>query len=110
LPLQQLGIPIPSAHLAMSADRLVIAAGTNSAQRASQHIASPVPARSPLFMFGFDTPRLQQLLKSIGQSDPFSFDNFGDLWLSFDAGDDGLVFDIAGTWGAPSAPTAPPSP
>jgi hypothetical protein len=109
LPIQQLGIPLPSAHIAMTSDRLIITAGSNSEQRATAHLASPTPARSPLFVFAFDGMRLQQLIASMGQSGSLNLDYLGNVWMAFDATDDGLAFDVSGTWGAgASAATAPP--
>jgi hypothetical protein len=91
----------------MTSDRLIIAAGSNSEQRATAHLASPAPARSPLFVIAFDGTRLQQLVTSMGQSANINLDYLGNVWMAFDATDDGLAFDVTGTWGA-SAPTAPP--
>jgi hypothetical protein len=107
---QQLGIPIPSAHIAMTADRLVVASGPDSAREASEHLKSPLPASSPLFLMSADGPRLQKLLASLGQADNDNLELFGNSTMTLDVGDDGLVFDVQGRWGTPAAPAAPAAP
>ena len=101
LPTQQLGIPLPSAHIAMTSDRLVIAAGTDSAKRATAHVATPAPPSSPLFMMAVDMPRLQKLLSSLGRAELDQFNYLGNVGMTFDIADDGIGFDVWGTWGAP---------
>lgn len=109
LPLQRFGVPLRSAHVAMTADRLVVATGEDSAKRATDHLASPTPARSPLFVLAFDGPGFQKLMASTGRPDADSFSSLGAATTTVDVVDDGLSFDVAGTWGDSSiaAPAAP---
>lgn len=100
LPLQQLQIPVRSAHLAMTTDRLVIAAGDDSARRATQHLATPVPKHSPLALMAFDLPRFQQLMASLGQS----LDSVGymrDVGMSLEVVDAGVSLEVWATWTTP---------
>jgi len=108
IPTQRLGIPISSAHVAMTSDRLVIAAGANSAQRATDHLASPTPARSPLFVMAFDGAGFQKLMVSAGlpDADSFGFSSLGVATTTVDVVNDGLAFEVSGTWD--SAPPASP--
>jgi len=106
IPTQQLHLPVRSAHIAMASDRIVIAAGPASAQRATAHLASRAPASSPLGLMAFDMPRLQALLAAIGSKDTARLDYVGDMGMSFDVDDDGLGFAVWGTWQDPAAPAA----
>ena len=106
IPTQQMHLPVRSAHIAMTADRIVIAAGANSAQRATSHLASPPPASSPLGLMVFDMPRIQALLASIGSKDATKIDYVGDIGMSMDVADEGLGFDVWGTWHDPAPPAA----
>jgi hypothetical protein len=101
IPTKQLNLPVRSAHVAMTPDRIVIAAGTNSAQRATAHLATPAPRSSPLGLMAFDMPRLQALLASINSKDLAQLNHIGDLGMSFDATDDGVGFEVWGTWRDP---------
>ncbi|TMQ08444.1 MAG: hypothetical protein E6J90_14705 [Deltaproteobacteria bacterium] len=103
LPLQQLQIPVRSAHLALTTDRLVIAAGDDSARRATEHLATPVPRRSPLALMAFDLPRFQQLLVSFGQPPLDQAAYLRDVGMSLDVVETGISFDVWGTWAAPPA-------
>jgi hypothetical protein len=102
LPTQQLHIPVRSAHIAMTSDRIVIASGTGSAQRATAHLATPTPRRSPLALMVFDTPRLQALLAAVGGKDVGQFNYVGDIGMSIDATDVGLGIEFWGTWKDPA--------
>lgn len=107
LPVQQLRLPVRSAHFALTTDRLVIAAGEGSERRAAQHLASPVPSHSPLLMMAFDTPRLQQLMIALGQKPFENFSTLAEGGLSIDIAEHGLGLDVWGTW-RPAAPATPP--
>jgi hypothetical protein len=112
IPTQKLGIPLGSAHLAMTADRLVIASGADSAQRATDRLAAPAPQHSPLFLIAFDVPRLVKLMESFGQSGIPSLGYLGNIGMSLDVADDGLGVQVWGTWhdmAMPVRPSAPPS-
>jgi hypothetical protein len=109
LPTRQLQIPIP-AHFALTADRLVIAAGDGSERRVTEHLRTPAPKASPLFTMAFDVPRLQQILTALGEK---PIDNLGSLrdgGLGLDIDDTGISFDVWGTWQreAPAAQIAAP--
>jgi hypothetical protein len=106
LPYKQLRLPVSSAHLALTTDRLVIAAGENSAGRAAEHLATPAPKSSPLMMMAFDLPRLQKLLASFGQPQANNFGSVREVGMSLDVVDAGISFDIWGSWG-PLPPAAP---
>jgi len=112
LPTQQLRLPVQSAHLALTTDRLVIAAGAGSERRATEHLASRAPKASPLLTMAFDMPRLNQLLVALGQPQPGGFGTLRDVGLRLDIGDRGLSFDVWGTWGTapPAQLAAPPHP
>jgi hypothetical protein len=104
LPTRQLQIPVP-AHFALTTDRLVIAAGDGSERRVTEHLRTPAPKASPLFMMAFDVPRLQHILASLGQK---PIDNLGSLrdgGISLDVDDTGISLDVFGTW-QPEAPAA----
>ena|GEM_PF-5068950 len=101
LPTKQLNLPVRSAHVAMTPDRIVIAAGANSAQRATAHLATPAPRSSPLGLMVFDMPRLQALLAAIGSKDAAQLDYIGDIGMSLDATDEGVGFEVWGTWREP---------
>jgi hypothetical protein len=109
IPTERLGIPIRSVHVAMTADRLVVATGESSAQRATNHLASATPARSPLFVLAFDGPGFQKLMASLGRSDAADFSSLGTATTTFDVVSDGLSFDVSGTWDESSLaqPAAP---
>jgi hypothetical protein len=107
IPTEQLGLPIPSAHFAMSSDRLVIATGSTSAQRVTAHLTTPVPRSSPLLMMSFDAPRLQKLLASFGQSDTEVLDSLGNLGFSLDVASEGIAIDVWGSWGDTAAIARP---
>lgn len=110
LPLAQLGVPLDSAHIAMTNDRLVVTTGTSSAARATTQLAAPAPPSSPLFTMTFDAPRLRKLLAAVGKSDLDGLSYLGAFAMSFDVADDGIVFDFTGTWGAaPAEIAAPPA-
>jgi hypothetical protein len=104
LPTRQLQIPVP-AHFALTTDRLVIAAGDGSERRVTEHLRSPVPRASPLFTMGFDVPRLQQILASLGQSPITNLGSLRDVGVGLDVDDTGISFDVFGTW-EPEAPAA----
>jgi hypothetical protein len=106
LPLRQLQLPVASAHLALTTDRLVIAAGADSERSATEHLAAPAPRSSPLALMAFDAPRLQSLLAKLGERSNQSFGYIGDLGVSLDLVDEGVALDMWGTW-APASPTAP---
>ncbi|MBC7974165.1 MAG: hypothetical protein H7138_04215, partial [Myxococcales bacterium] len=106
LPIQQLHLPLRSAHIAMTPDRIVIAAGSASAQRATAHLATPAPRTSPLGLMAFDAARLQSLLAAFGEKDTASFGYLGDFGMSFDATTAGLSFEFWGDWPAPPAAIA----
>jgi uncharacterized protein (DUF1810 family) len=107
---QQLGIPMMSRlHVAMTADRLVLAAGDDSARHASDALAVPVPRSSPLFTMAIDGPRLQQLLRSISATDP-NLGSVGKVQMSLDVKDDGVGFEFSGTWSGHTLPPLPPPP
>ncbi|HMG25116.1 MAG TPA: hypothetical protein VK607_27450, partial [Kofleriaceae bacterium] len=112
LPTQQLRLPAQSAHLALTTDRLVIAAGAGSERRATEHLASRAPKASPLLTMAFDMPRLNQLLIALGQPQPGGFGTLRDVGMRLDIGDRGLSFDVWGTWGTapPAQLAAPPHP
>ena len=101
IPTKQLDLPVRSAHVAMTPDRIVIAAGANSAQRATAHLATPAPRSSPLGLMVFDMSRLQALLAAIGSKDIDKLDYVGDMGMSLDVTDDGLGFEFWGTWKDP---------
>jgi hypothetical protein len=112
LPTRQFQIPVP-AHFALTADRLVIAAGEGSERRVTEHLRSPVPKSSPLFTMAFDIPRLQQILASLGQK---PLDNLGSLrdgGLGLDIDDTGVSLDVFGSWqpetAGPAQIAAPPA-
>lgn len=98
IPTKQLNLPVRSAHVAMTPDRIVIAAGPNSARRATAHLTTPAPRTSPLGLMAFDMARLQGLLAATGSKDIDKLDYIGDLGMSFDATDDGIGFEVWGTW------------
>jgi hypothetical protein len=112
LPTRQLQIPVP-AHFALTADRLVIAAGEGSERRVTEHLRSPAPKASPLFTMAADVPRLQKILASLGQSPIGNFGPLRDLGLGLDIDDTGISFDVFGTWqpeaAAPAQIAAPPA-
>jgi hypothetical protein len=116
IPTQQLGLPISGAHVAMAADRVVIATGAASVQRATEHLATPAPKSSPLFMLTFDVPRVKTLLESISHeaADSFDYLGTGNFGMSIDVADGGLGLAAWGTWddaaSAPPAPAAAPPP
>src|ERR1051325_974119 len=105
LPTKQLGIPVSSAHLALTTDRLVIAAGEGSERRATEHLATPAPRLSPLMVIAFNAPRLQKLLASFGQPGE-SLDALGDTGFTVDVVDQGLEVRLWGT--EPGAQIAAP--
>ncbi|HEX7842824.1 MAG TPA: hypothetical protein VF469_35365 [Kofleriaceae bacterium] len=109
LPIRQLQLPVASAHLALTTDRLVIAAGENSERRATEHLAAPAPRSSPLALMAFDVPRLQSILAKLGEHSSQTFGYVRDLGISLDLVDEGVALDMWGTWApaSPSAPTAP---
>lgn len=111
LPTQQLGLPIP-AHFALTADRLVIAAGPGSERRAAEHLTTRPPSQpSPLFTMDFDVPRFQKLLAALGQSPIQDLAWVRDLGFGLDVEDAGLSFDFWGTWQtAPAEIATPPKP
>jgi hypothetical protein len=106
LPLQKLGLPVSSAHLALTTDRLVIAAGEGSERRATEHLSTPAPRVSPLMTIAFNAPRLKQLLASLGQAPGDSLDALDDVGFVLDIGDQGLEMRVWGTETA--APIAAP--
>jgi hypothetical protein len=108
LPVQQLGLPVTSAHVALTTDRLVIAAGSGSDRRATQHLASPVPKSSPLASMAFDVPRLQALLASFGQPTVMGLSTARTVGFSFDVTEFGFDVDLWGTW-QPAAPAPAPA-
>lgn len=107
IPTQQLGIPLRSVHIAMTPDRLVVASGAESAQRTTDRLASPAPRRSPLFLIEFDAPRMQKLAASMGESGIADLGYLGNVGMSLDVADDGLGFDVWGTWGETPARAQP---
>jgi hypothetical protein len=109
IPTQQLGLPIPSAHFAMTSDRLVIATGSTSAQRVASHLTTPPPRSSPLFMMSLDGPRFQKLLASFGRRDTEALDSLGHVGLTLDVAGEGIALDMWGSWsdGAAIAQPAP---
>jgi hypothetical protein len=110
LPLQQLGIPVHSAHLALTTDRLVIAAGNNSAQQAAEYLSTPPPRRSPLAVMAFDMPRIQKLMTRFGQPQSSSFpSHLRDVGMSLDVVDTGITIDVWGSWADPTTPAPAPS-
>jgi hypothetical protein len=98
IPTQQFGLPVGPIHVAMTSDRLVVAAGASSAQRATQHIATQAPASSPLFMMAVDGARLQKVLASLGEEVTQALDSLGNIGMTLDVVDDGVGLDIWGTW------------
>lgn len=98
IPVQRLGLPVSSAHVAVSADRVVIAGGADSAREATAHLASPVPKASPLFVMAADGPRLQKLLAATGEENADAFGYLGEFEMSLDAVAEGVRFDVRGTW------------
>jgi hypothetical protein len=112
LPTRQFQIPVP-AHFALTADRLVIAAGDGSERRVTDHLRTPVPKASPLFTMAFDVSRLQKILASLGQTPIDSFGSLRDVGLDLDIDDTGVSFDVFGTWqldaAAPAQIAAPPA-
>jgi hypothetical protein len=114
IPAQQLGLPLPSVHLAMLPDRLVVASGPDSAQRTADRVATPSPRSSPLFVMAFDAPRLQRLLASVGQGSADTLGYLGNIGMSIDVAKEGIGFDVWGTWsetsplGSPAQPLTQP--
>jgi hypothetical protein len=102
LPLQQFQLPVRSAHLALTMDRLVIAAGNDSARRATEHLATPAPKHSPLALMAFDIPRFQQLLASFGQEPVDDINYLREVGMSLEVVDTGISLDVWGTWATPS--------
>jgi hypothetical protein len=101
LPTQQLGLPVP-AHFALTANRLVIAAGTGSERRAAEHLTTPPPSSpSPLLVMAFDVPRLQKLLAALGQSPIDDLAWLRDVGFGLDVDDAGLSLDFWGSWQSP---------
>jgi hypothetical protein len=110
LPAQQLNLPARSAHLALTTDRLVIAAGDGSERRVAEHLASPAPKASPLMTMSFDIPRLQRLLAAFGQAAAAqSFGPIREIGTTIDVDDLGVRFDLWGTWPAAAQIAAPPA-
>lgn len=109
LPIRQLQLPVKSAHLALTTDRLVIAAGENSERSATEHLAAPAPRSSPLALMAFDLPRLQSILAKLGERSNQSFGYVRDIGISLDVVDEGVAFDFWGTW-APAPAPAPAAP
>jgi hypothetical protein len=106
LPTKQLGLPVSSAHLALTTDRLVIAAGEGSERRAAEHLTTPAPRLSPLVVIAFNAPRLQKLIASFGQQTGDSLDALGDTGFTLDIADQGLELRVWGT--EPGAQIAAP--
>ena len=106
LPTKQLGLPVSSAHLALTTDRLVIAAGEGSERRAAEHLITPAPRLSPLVVIAFNAPRLQKLIASFGQQTGDSLDALGDTGFTLDIADQGLELRVWGT--EPGAQIAAP--
>jgi hypothetical protein len=114
LPVAKLGIPSRGAHLAMNAERMVIASGPDSARDATARLAAPAPKSSPLLVMGFDGPRLHALIASIrddGDDDDestshkndtidslYSIKHVSQLGLSVDIVDQGISLAAWGTW------------
>jgi hypothetical protein len=98
LPVQQFQLPVRSAHLALTTDRLVIAAGGDSARVATETLAVPAPKVSPLMVMAFNMPRAQQLLAAMGQPPVTNVGYIDDVGISLDVVDAGIAFDVWGTW------------
>lgn len=110
IPTQQLGLPIPSAHVAIASDRVVVATGATSAQRVTAHLATPAPRSSPLLVISFDGVRLQRLLASVGEADGEVLASLGQVSFSLDVASAGLEIDVWGPWtprGEPGSPARP---
>lgn len=101
IPVKRLGLPVKSAHVAVSSDRLVIAGGGDSARQVTTHLATPVPKSSPLFVMAADGPRMQVLLKELKEDTADSFGYLGDFEMSLDAVAEGIRIDVRGTWRDP---------
>jgi hypothetical protein len=100
LPLSLLGVPasIKSAHFALRPTRAVVTVGDDSAARATGLIAAP-DAHVPLMTMAFDLPKLRDRFGAFMKN--MDFDNFSNLdsgMLSLDAGDEGIVLEMVGTW------------
>lgn len=111
LPVQQLQLPVHSAHLALTTDRLVIAAGEGSERRVVEHLATRAPQRSPLMVIAFDGPKLQRILEAAGQKGVEGLASFGQGGFALEVGDAGLELRIWGdNRGSPQIAAPPPSP
>lgn len=105
LPTRQLNIPVP-AHYALTADRLVIAAGPASEHRVSEHLATAAPRTSPLFTMQLDAPRIQQIVSMLGETPVDNLGSLGDFGMGVDIEDAGVAVDFWGTW-PPVQPAQP---
>jgi hypothetical protein len=110
IPTQQLGLPIPSAHVAITSDRVVVATGAASAQRVTAHLATPAPRSSPLLVISFDGVRLQELLASVGEADGDFLASLGQMSFSLDVASAGLEIGVWGPWTPRGEPGSPPRP
>lgn len=108
LPLSKLiGVPL-TGHAALTGDRLVVAAGKASAQRATAHLSTPIPPRSPLFTMTFDVQKLQELLAVTGANEGMeSLAYLGYVGMSLDVIDAGLALQAWGTWNDTPQAAAP---
>lgn len=101
IPTQALGLPISSIHVAMKGDRVVIASGTGSEQRATAHLATIAPSDSPMMMLAVDMPRVKKLLATLRDQNRAalaSLDGFGQVGVTFDIAGEGVGFQFWGSW------------
>lgn len=98
LPVQQLGVPgITAAHLARSSDRLAVAVGAESADRAARALSAPEQP-SPLLSVSVDMVRLSARL---GTDAATSLDRLGSasyVTMTVDATPTAVVLGVRGTW------------
>ncbi|HSN25631.1 MAG TPA: hypothetical protein VLT45_05080 [Kofleriaceae bacterium] len=100
LPMGQLGVPasFKSAHVALRPTRAALAIGDDSARRASER-AGAKDAHVPLAAVFYDLPKIKERLGMfLKEDDLVGMANIGTGSVALDVGDDGIYFDLVGTW------------
>lgn len=98
LPAEQLGMPwAKSAHAALRADRLVVAVGGESQQRAVEQMKAAPQKPAPLFGMSFDFAKVAKMSPQAAQS-LGGYQNLIDATISIELHDEGLRMNVDGTW------------
>lgn len=99
LPTTLFGLPpTTQLHAASRADRVAVAVGRTSAQRVRELVNAKTPQHSPLVMFAFDVPRMEELGLLDKEEQSLGSDNMTSVLLQVDAKDDGLALEVFGTF------------